>query len=80
MRTRILAIRVPTRIAPGARIQADIATILEQRRTAGDDDNVHSLVLLTQTGPFGEDWHPTIMEQASMENRAIEMIRALLNW
>jgi hypothetical protein len=38
------------------------------------------LVLPTQTGPFGEDWHPTVMQQASMASRAVELIGALRNF
>jgi hypothetical protein len=60
-------------------IQADVGALVEARRTAGDHD-VHMLVLPTQTGPFGEDWHPTVMQQASMAGRAVELIGALRNF
>jgi lysophospholipase L1-like esterase len=60
-------------------IQADVGALVEARRTAGDHD-VHVLVLPTQTGPFGEDWHPTVMQQASMASRAVELIGALRNF
>ncbi|HET9957587.1 MAG TPA: SGNH/GDSL hydrolase family protein [Polyangiaceae bacterium] len=57
-------------------IQEDLNTLLQQRRAAGDS-NVHPLILPTQTGPFGEDWHPTVMQQASMANQAVQLIRAV---
>jgi lysophospholipase L1-like esterase len=60
-------------------IQADVKSLIDARRTAGDD-NVHLLVLPTQQAPYGEDWHPTEAEHARMAERTVALIRSLRKW
>jgi lysophospholipase L1-like esterase len=60
-------------------IQADIASVLEERRRAGER-NTHLLTIEPQTAPFGEDWHPTAAEHRFMAQKVTELIRRLLNW
>lgn len=60
-------------------IQADVKSVIDARRTAGDA-NVHLLVLPTQQAPYGEDWHPTEAEHARMAERTVALIRSLRKW
>lgn len=58
---------------------ADIESALEARRNDGDR-NLHLLVLPEQTGPWGEDWHPTIATHDKMAQEVSRKLKTILGW
>jgi lysophospholipase L1-like esterase len=60
-------------------IQADLKRVVEARNAAGDMD-VHTLIIPPQSPPYGEDYHPTAVEQAKMSRLLVALLKQLKGW
>lgn len=58
---------------------ADIKAALAARAQAGDS-RVHIVTLPTQTGPWGEDWHPTIATHEKMAHELSVQLKSIMGW
>ncbi|MBN1412124.1 MAG: hypothetical protein JW969_14870 [Spirochaetales bacterium] len=61
------------------RIRKIVSSIVAEMKDAGDS-NIHSLPFETQTGPFGEDFHPTIARHEIMAKTLVAEIREITGW
>ncbi len=59
--------------------QADVAAAVAARTQAGDG-NVHLVTFAPQTGPWGEDWHPTAATHQKMATQLSAKLKELLKW
>ena len=57
-------------------VRTALESIIEIRQQAGDED-VHLLELPEQTGPYGEDWHPTVATHQDMADRLVALVEEL---
>lgn len=68
---------------PGAQAwsnaQADVRAAVAARVAAGDQ-NVHVVFFAPQSGPFGEDWHPSAATHAQMAEQLAATLRKVLGW
>ena len=69
----------PVGAAAWTNSQADIQAAVKARNDAGDA-NVSFLAFAPQTGPWGEDWHPTVAEQQVMANALVAKVKAAKGW
>ncbi len=58
---------------------ADIRAALAARAAAGDD-RIRIVTLPTQTGPWGEDWHPTIATHEKMAHELSLQLKSIMGW
>jgi len=60
----------------------DYITTVVNQRTAAGDAKVHFIEFPVQDGSlgYGEDWHPSVAEQAVMANQLIAQIKTDLGW
>jgi lysophospholipase L1-like esterase len=56
-------------------VQADIQQVVQQRKTAGDN-KLYYIAFDPQTGPWGEDYHPTVATHAAMATKLADFIKA----
>jgi lysophospholipase L1-like esterase len=54
-------------------VQADVQTVVQQRKDAGDN-RIYYIAFAPQTGPWGEDYHPTVATHADMAAKLTEFI------
>jgi lysophospholipase L1-like esterase len=59
--------------------QEDVNAAVAARRAAGDG-NLHSVVFEPQTGPWGEDWHPTAATHRKMADQLQAALQKILGW
>lgn len=59
--------------------QADVRAAISERAAAGDR-GVHLLVVEPQSGPWGEDWHPTIATHRRMAEQVSSKLKEILGW
>lgn len=59
--------------------QADVKSAVATRQAAGDA-NVHLLIFEPQTGPWGEDWHPTAATHSKMAAELGVVLEKVLGW
>lgn len=57
----------------------DVGAALAARRAAGDG-NLHLVVFEPQTGPWGEDWHPSAATHRKLAVQLSEELRKILGW
>lgn len=57
----------------------DLKSIIKSRHIVGDKA-VHYFEFEQQTGPFGEDWHPTLATHEKMRTQIVPFVRLLLGW
>ncbi len=69
----------PVGAAAWTNSQADVQAAVKARNDAGDA-NVSFLAFAPQTGPWGEDWHPTVAEQQTMANAVVAKVKAAKGW
>src|SRR5450432_93449 len=69
----------PVGAAAWTNSQADVQAAVKARNDAGDA-NVSFLAFAPQTGPWGEDWHPTLAEQQTMANAVVAKVKAAKGW
>jgi lysophospholipase L1-like esterase len=60
-------------------IRADLKSVVAARNAAGDVD-VHALIIPTQSPPYGEDYHPTAVEQGKMSSLLVALVKQLKGW
>jgi lysophospholipase L1-like esterase len=60
-------------------IREDVRTVVEARRSSGDPDTFF-FALEPQTGPYGEDWHPTVATHRRMADALVQLIREKKSW
>jgi lysophospholipase L1-like esterase len=60
-------------------ILADVKAVMETRQ-AEADANVFFLAFEPQTGPYGEDWHPTLATHRAMAGVLTPFLSNLLGW
>lgn len=61
------------------RIQAAVSGLVVSLQKGGDAA-VYYLALAPQSGPYGEDWHPSAATQARAADTAIGFIRSVTGW
>jgi len=61
------------------RIQLAVSDLVDSLREAGDR-SIRYLRLEPQTGPYGEDWHPSAATHARMAAAAVRLIRSATGW
>jgi lysophospholipase L1-like esterase len=59
--------------------QADVKAAIAERAAAGDR-NLHLLVVSPQTGPWGEDWHPTVLTHRKLAEALSAKLKEILGW
>jgi lysophospholipase L1-like esterase len=59
--------------------QADVRSAVATRQAAGDS-NVHLVTFEPQTGPWGEDFHPTAATHLKMASQLAAMLEKTLGW
>jgi lysophospholipase L1-like esterase len=59
--------------------RADVQAAVAARRKLGDE-NVHILVFQPQTGPYGQDWHPTLATHERLARELTQSLRGILGW
>lgn len=59
--------------------QADVKAAIAERATAGDHD-VHLLIAQPQSGPWGEDWHPTVATHRKLAEEVSAKLKEILGW
>jgi lysophospholipase L1-like esterase len=57
-------------------LQGWVSSVVKDFNDRGDS-RVHSLAFEPQTGPYGEDWHPSATTHAAMASRLASFIRSL---
>jgi len=55
-------------------VQADVQQVVQQRKDAGDT-KIFYIAFDPQTGPWGEDYHPTVATHAAMATKLTEFIK-----
>lgn len=58
---------------------ADVRAAIDERARAGDG-RIRLIVLAEQTGPWGEDWHPTLATHQKMADALVPQLKAILGW
>lgn len=58
---------------------ADIKAAIEARGRAGDE-RIRLVSLPVQTGPWGEDWHPTIATHEKMAHELSGQLKSIMGW
>jgi len=58
---------------------ADIQAAIAARSQAGDG-RVRLVILPEQTGPWGEDWHPTIATHEKMAHELSLKLKSIMGW
>ena len=59
--------------------QADVKAAIAARAQAGDG-RVYFVSFATQTGPWGEDWHPSLATHEKMAQELSESLKTILGW
>jgi lysophospholipase L1-like esterase len=59
--------------------RADVAAAVAARREQGDE-NVHTVVFEPQTGPYGQDWHPTLATHEKLARELTRTLERILRW
>lgn len=59
--------------------QADVAAAVAARQAVGDG-NVHVVKFEPQSGPWGEDWHPTVATHRRMAGQLSDALGKILGW
>jgi lysophospholipase L1-like esterase len=60
-------------------IRDDLRAAIEARRKAGEHD-IDYLEFTPQSGPWGEDWHPTRATHQAMAKALVAKLRAMMGW
>ncbi len=61
------------------RIQEDLSEVIRARETAGDT-RLLLQAFSPQTGPWGQDYHPTLATHAMMAEQVVARLRTALGW
>ena len=59
--------------------RADVQAAVQARLRTGDT-RVHFMAFPPQTGPFGEDWHPTVATHRAMATQLARELKGWLGW
>ncbi|HYP89938.1 MAG TPA: SGNH/GDSL hydrolase family protein [Polyangiaceae bacterium] len=60
-------------------VTAELNEVLAARARAGDS-RVHLVTLSTQSGPWGEDWHPSLATHERMADELTPRLKTILGW
>jgi lysophospholipase L1-like esterase len=64
---------------PWSQARADVRAAVDARASAGDE-NIRVVFFEPQSGPWGEDWHPTAATHARMAEQLAPLLKGWLGW